>query len=149
MINRKSALALFFVSALPVTPSHADSLPDEYMKVAVSGGRRPVIDIATNLPENMQVSVDVNPVGGGFDDGGTYTVHNGHVHVGPLSNSGYDAPAGTYNLLITSPVTQFQADPKVQDLLGDEGQNLHGPDAKESEVGMGKVIDIRSSFTIN
>lgn len=149
MIKGKSALALFFVFAGPVMAAHAASLPDEYMKVAISGGRHPVVDIATNLPENMDISVDINPIGGGFDAGDTYQVHNGHIHVGPLSDNGAAVMAGSYNLLITCPVAQFQTDPKVQELLGDTGQNLNGPDVKESEMGLGRVIDIRRTFTVN
>ncbi|AHI24201.1 hypothetical protein H845_237 [Komagataeibacter xylinus E25] len=149
MTKHKSALALFFMFAFQMASSHASALPDEYMKVTISGGRHPVIDIATNLPENMDVSVDINPVGGGFDAGDIYQVHNGHVHVGPLSDNGADVLVGPYNLLITSTVSQFQNDPKVQQLLGDNGQNLNGPDVKESAMGLGRVIDIRRTFTVN
>jgi hypothetical protein len=145
-IITKSAAALFFLAySLPV---NAKALPQEYMNVSISGGSNPIIDIDTNLPEGMQISVDVQPAQGGFSDGRNFIVKNHHVHAGPFSAPDGEMPPNEYLYLITSPAAQFQDNESVQRQLGENGQNLAGPDVKESELGIGRVIDKKGTFRI-
>lgn len=145
-IITKSAAVLFFLTYSNLV--YAKALPQEYMNISISGKNNPIIDIDTNLPEGMQISVDVQPVQGGFSDGRFFIVRNHHVHAGPFSAPDGEMPPNDYLYLITSPAAQFQENKAVQQQLGKNGENLAGPDVKESELGIGRVIDKKGTFRI-
>lgn len=148
MSKKLGALALFFLSTSAIFPSIGYCLPDEYIKISISDGQKPYVDIDTNLPEGMQISVTVSPEGGGFTTGDDAVVHQGHVRVGPLTDHGSDLRIGPYLLQIVSPAAQFQDDPQVIAVLGEGGRNLNGPDVTEIVAGLGRSVRFERTFAV-
>lgn len=130
-------------------PSYAYSapLPDEHMNFHISGARQPVIDIDTNLPEGFDVDIDVGRDGSTFMTSQDCVVKNGHIHAGPFTDNGADFLVGSYTISVMSAGAQFEPQ-GISKIIGEQGQYLNGPDVKDSDMGVGRVINTSRKFTI-
>ncbi|GCD53068.1 hypothetical protein [Acetobacter pasteurianus] len=142
-IIKISIFSLLFI-AIPLK-SHAEKI--EFINVSISKTKKPKVTIKTNLPEGMEIAIDINKVGGGYADSYNGTVRRGEIITDQFSQNGSDLPPGQYMVMILSSGAQFEPDP-IQKIIGENGEKLLGPDVKESTMGVGNVIDKRVFFDI-
>lgn len=139
---------IFIVSLILLSISfQAKAEKIEFIDVKISNNKNPIISIETNLPDGMEISVDLNKVGGGYGDGFEGVVNHGRITTTKFSQDGGPLPSGQYMIMILSSGAQFEPEP-IQKIIGENGKNLIGPDVKDSTVGVGNVIDKRVFFNV-
>ena len=80
----------------------------------------------TNLPDNMQMMVGLrNRAIGFFAQDFKVSVDRGNFESNWFSNKGKALPSGTYEISISSPITDLQPD-SVKRVIGNKGENLVG-----------------------
>ncbi|WIA58091.1 hypothetical protein N6H05_09955 [Sphingobium sp. WTD-1] len=95
-----------------------DPIPLEF-QVSLTGGRRPQVNIVTNLPEGTEVNATLKSPGFppnyiAQDEG---SVACGKLLFGPFSKQGNELPSGLFELSVTAPLVIVQPKP-VQKYLG-------------------------------
>lgn len=80
---------------------------------------------STNLPNQMDMMVDLCNRSIGYFAQDKVNVANGSFTSAWFSNRGKSLPAGTYEVTISSPLPTFQPE-SVQNIIGKNGENLSG-----------------------
>jgi hypothetical protein len=92
----------------------------------------------TNLPNKMDLMVDLRNRSIGYFAQDKVTIANGNFTSAWFSNRGNSLPSGKYEVTISSPLPTFQPE-SVQKIIGKNGENLSGKVVK-SMLGS-KVIE--------
>jgi hypothetical protein len=139
----KYLLFIYFLM-LPVSVYAADI---EYINAQVIGNKKPKVKINTNLPDGLELAVDINKIGGGYADGYNIKIKNGEVLTNEFTKDGGPLPSGEYMVMILTAGAAFLPE-NIQKIIGENGENLIGPDVRDSSVGVGNVIDKRFVFSV-
>lgn len=106
------------------------------------GGNQVRITLSTNLPDGMNLMVDLK------GSGGYWAQDDPQVAGGVLVTDFGNVVAGNYELTITSPVVSVQPE-KIKPLLGEKGENLVG-DLVSYDASWGSYfLEFKSLFTID
>lgn len=120
----KGENAIFFSvnKAQPLKPSGPKIDVDFAVEPQLADGRMR-ISARTNLPDGMQLIVSLGKEG--FSASDKVVVKNGAFVTAQFSNNGNALTAGSYNLVIRSPMPAMQSQ-AVRDIIGNKGGNLTG-----------------------
>lgn len=141
-----SASALFGQQSVGTDHQDSRDLVVRMTLVPLPGNK---IEASTNLPDGTELQASLQPPlatcrpNCGYVWEGDLTVASGHFTMGPF---GSNLTAGTYTLVITSPLAELQ--PKsVQSVIGAHGEHLKGKFTKAELVpGVGPTVYLNASI---
>lgn len=110
------------------------------------GTDRPAITGTTNLPDGIELMITLRQKESNYMAQDKAKVRSSAFQAGPFSQKGASLNSGTYTLEVTTPLANLQP-PSTWPVIGNDGANLQGPLAKESEFG-GKIVEYKTSFNI-
>lgn len=144
---RISVLTLAWSTCFAVSCSQPEAsvVFEATLTVAFEGTGRPVVMGKTNLPNETRLLIIINRAESKFEGQGEATVTNGEFKSQQFSQFGQDLNPGTYTVEIRMPVPSVQP-LAVQRIIGDAGQNLHGPLVKKHDSGV--VVSYTTTFTV-
>lgn len=117
------ALLSFSASALNVA-----------MSVSSDGDGKPTISGQTNLPDETELIVGIQLVGGKYFAQSEATVKGGKFSAGKFSDGDAALPPGLYTIEVSAGIAAVQPE-SVQSVFGREGENLKGRYVKTLGVG--------------
>lgn len=129
----------------PPLPAFSAKVIVETSAINVESGT-PTIVGRTNLPDTTKLMLSVGRKSGGFFGQSKASVANGCLVAGPFSSKSAPLPPGEYSVQVSTPLPGLQP-ASVQAIIGDEGQNLRGPNVTTSKMfGKTKFVEVTNRF---
>ena len=116
------------------------------MSATTDGTDRPVVIGKTNLPDGIELLIEIHRRGSDYKAQDSTKVVGGAFRAGPFSQKGSGLNPGIYSLEVIMTVPNLQP-PSTWPVIGNGGTNMQGALVRKSPIG-GNVIEYKSTFKV-